>query len=62
MGLDFIPVADEHYDLLMTRAFFESEQGQSIINVIQSAEFKASVDQIGGYSIEVNPEPIYFKS
>lgn len=62
MGLDFIPVADEHYDLLMTRAFFESEQGQSIIEVIQSEEFKESVDKIGGYSIEVNPEPIYFKS
>ncbi len=62
MGLDFIPVADEHYDLLMTRAFFESEQGQSIIDVIQSEEFKENVEKIGGYSIEVKPEPIYFKN
>lgn len=62
MGLDFIPVADEHYDLLMTRAFFESDQGQSIIEIIQSQEFKESVEKIGGYSIEENPEPIYFKS
>jgi len=60
MGLDFIPVADEHYDLLMTKEFFESEQGKTIIEVIQSAEFKARVEEIGGYSIEVNPEPIYF--
>lgn len=60
MGLDFIPVADEHYDLLMTKGFFESEQGRTIIGIIQSAEFKKRVEEIGGYSIEVNPEPIYF--
>ena len=28
MGIDFVPVADESYDLLMTKEFFESEQGK----------------------------------
>ncbi|MBP2243206.1 putative molybdopterin biosynthesis protein [Cytobacillus eiseniae] len=59
MGLDFIPVADEHYDLLMTRAFFESQQGKDLINVIQSEAFFEKVAGIGGYLLEKNPNPIY---
>lgn len=61
MGLDFIPVADESYDLLMSRVFFESEQGRWLINVIQSDSFKLEVEKIGGYTVVVNPEPIFFK-
>lgn len=60
MGLDFIPVGDESYDLLMTRAFFESEQGNWLISVIQSERFKAEVEQIGGYAVVDHPEPIFF--
>lgn len=61
MGLEFIPVADEAYDLLMSRAFYESSQGQWLISVIQSERFKAEIEAIGGYSIVEKPEPIYFK-
>ncbi|MFE8701915.1 molybdopterin biosynthesis protein [Cytobacillus sp. FJAT-54145] len=60
MGLDFIPLADENYDLLMTREFFESDQGKSLIEIIQSEQFQTQVNQIGGYSVIKNPEPIYF--
>lgn len=58
MGLDFIPVGDESYDLLMTRAFFESEQGKWLISVIQSDSFKESVGRIGGYTVVAQPEPV----
>ncbi|WP_226679167.1 molybdopterin biosynthesis protein [Mesobacillus jeotgali] len=60
MGLDFIPVSDENYDLLMTKAFFESEKGIWLRNVIQSEAFKAEVAKIGGYAVVENPEPVYF--
>lgn len=60
MGLDFIPVADESYDLLMTRAFFESEQGKWLISVIQSSNFKEEVEKIGGYAVVEQPDPIFF--
>ncbi|KAB2332446.1 molybdopterin biosynthesis protein [Bacillus mesophilum] len=60
MKLDFIPVADEHYDLLMTKSFFESEQGQTLIRVIQSDDFKQAVEQIGGYSLVQELEPLFF--
>ncbi|MEH7443308.1 molybdopterin biosynthesis protein [Bacillus sp. JJ1122] len=58
MGLEFIPVADENYDLLMTKAFYESEKGIWLRSVIQSEAFKAEVDKIGGYAVVENPEPI----
>ncbi|MGG0718985.1 molybdopterin biosynthesis protein [Robertmurraya massiliosenegalensis] len=57
MGLDFISLADEEYDLLMTKAFFESVQGQQLIHIIQSEEFHARVEAIGGYSVVANAEP-----
>lgn len=60
MSLDFIPVSDENYDLLMTKAFFESEKGVWLRTVIQSEAFKAEVAKIGGYAVVENPEPIFF--
>ena len=57
MDLDFLPVADEEYDLLMTRSFYESESGQLLIAMIQSAAFKEQVDKIGGYQVVENAEP-----
>jgi putative molybdopterin biosynthesis protein len=59
MDLTFIPVADEEYDLVMTKAFFESAQGRELIAVIQSEAFKAEVAKIGGYVVVENPEPVF---
>jgi putative molybdopterin biosynthesis protein len=49
LGLDFIPVADEQYDLLMHRSFFESARGSQLQQVIGSAQFKQAVGALGGY-------------
>lgn len=57
MGLDFIPVADEEYDLLMTRSFYESESGRLLIELIQSVDFKQQVEKIGGYEVVEKAEP-----
>jgi putative molybdopterin biosynthesis protein len=50
LGLDFIPVADEQYDLLVSRPFFESARGAELQEVIISAEFKRAVSALGGYN------------
>jgi putative molybdopterin biosynthesis protein len=60
MGIDFVPVSDESYELLMTKEFFESEQGKQLITVIQSDAFKQDVEAIGGYKVIDHPELIYF--
>ncbi|MEH7436168.1 molybdopterin biosynthesis protein [Neobacillus drentensis] len=57
MDLDFIPVADEEYDLLMTRSFYESDNGRQLVELIQSPAFKEQVEKIGGYQVVENAEP-----
>ncbi|MBT2696942.1 molybdopterin biosynthesis protein [Bacillus sp. ISL-40] len=56
MDLDFVPVADEEYDLLMTRGFYESESGKLLMAIIQSNAFKEQVEKIGGYQVVENAE------
>lgn len=60
MDLDFIPVADESYDLLMTKEFYESEQGQILLSVIHTPQFIEAVEKIGGYSVVTDKQPIFF--
>ncbi|WP_029097661.1 molybdopterin biosynthesis protein [Brevibacillus thermoruber] len=50
MGLDFIPVAEERYDLLMSGAFYRSSEGQELLECIRSPEFARQVEALGGYS------------
>jgi putative molybdopterin biosynthesis protein len=57
MGLDFLPIADEEYDLIMTKSFYESESGKLLIEIIHSAKFKQQVEKIGGYIVVENAEP-----
>ncbi len=49
LGLDFISVASEQYDLLISRAFSQSVRGQRLIEVISSDAFKQAVNSLGGY-------------
>ena len=51
MDIDFVPVSDESYDLLMTKEFFESEHGKQLISIIQSDALKQDVEAIGGYDV-----------
>ncbi|WP_048601238.1 molybdopterin biosynthesis protein [Rubeoparvulum massiliense] len=60
MGLDFIYLADESYDLLMTQEFFESAGGRLLYKVISSPQFVEEVNRLGGYKVVDHPEPIYF--
>jgi molybdopterin molybdotransferase/putative molybdopterin biosynthesis protein len=49
LGLDFIPVASEQYDLLFLRSFFESDRGEQLMLILQSKVFKDAVTTLGGY-------------
>lgn len=60
MNLDFVPVADESYDLVMTKSFYESIGGQLLLEVIQSEQFKMNVEQLGGYKVVEKITPQVF--
>lgn len=50
-SLDFIPVAEERYDLLMTRDFYDSPAGKLIVEIITDKNFIRKVENMGGYSM-----------
>ncbi len=49
LDLDFIPVMDEHYDLIIPDEYYQSPLLQPMINLINSPDFRESVDALGGY-------------
>lgn len=52
LGLDFIPVGVEEYDLVIPRRFWEDERMQALVATIRSDEFKEQVLAMGGYGVE----------
>lgn len=50
LGLDFIPLKEERYDLAVSETTFKSEHFQKLLQVIKSNVFKTRVESLGGYS------------
>jgi putative molybdopterin biosynthesis protein len=51
LGLDFIPVAQEHFDLVFRFTDENKQSLKEIIQYLQSPEFKNSLTELEGYSI-----------
>ncbi|MEW6672197.1 MAG: molybdopterin biosynthesis protein [Thermodesulfobacteriota bacterium] len=58
LGLDFIPVVTERYDLVIPQMFFETENIRILLNIIHSPQFKKRVEALGGYSTRQTGEII----
>jgi putative molybdopterin biosynthesis protein len=52
LGLDFLPLEVEDYDLVLLRTFADSETGRRLLEVIRSPQFAAAVARLAGYSTE----------
>jgi putative molybdopterin biosynthesis protein len=50
LGLDFIPVVTEQYELVIPEKFFALPAMQSVMEIISSREFAQRVTALGGYS------------
>ncbi len=59
LGLDFIPVGEEQYDLLMLRSFRESPAGATLLAALGSEEFKEAMESLGGYDTSATAEILY---
>lgn len=59
LGLDFIPIGEEQYDLIFLRSFFESEKGQWLLAAIRSPEFRRAIERLGGYDASRSGEIVY---
>ncbi len=59
LGLDFIPVATESYDLVIPEKFVDTPQIKLLLAVIRSAVFQARVEALGGYHTQDTGKEIY---
>lgn len=58
LGLDFVPLADEQYDLVIPVEFYESRFLAPLLELIVSEDFKQQVDSLGGYDTSRTGEVI----
>ena len=49
LGLDFVPLVNERYDLVIPLVYFHSPLLQPLLVLLQDQEFKKEVDDLGGY-------------
>ncbi|MBF0566941.1 MAG: molybdopterin biosynthesis protein [Nitrospirae bacterium] len=60
LGLDFIPVTKERYDLLMTRESYELPIMKALLDIIgNDAEFREIVTSLGGYDLSDMGKVLY---
>jgi len=50
LGLDFVPLIEERYDLLIPGELFETPMIQAVLAVINAPLFQETVEKMGGYS------------
>jgi putative molybdopterin biosynthesis protein len=49
LGLDFVPLLNEQYDLVIPRVHYESELLQPLLALLQDPDFRTEVADLGGY-------------
>jgi putative molybdopterin biosynthesis protein len=59
LGLDFIPVTKERYDLAIPERFYNTEMIQRLLEILNDREFKNTVKSLGGYDIKDMGKIIY---
>lgn len=59
MGLDFIPICNEEYDIVIFKEFLNMESIKEFINIIKSDKFKEKLDELGGYDYSESGDIIY---
>lgn len=51
LGLDFVPLFKERYDLVIPRAHYDSALLQPLLAVLEDPRFRAEVAQLSGYDV-----------
>ncbi|MBE0429453.1 MAG: molybdopterin biosynthesis protein [Thermoleophilia bacterium] len=59
LDLDFVPVTTERYDLAIPAEFTGSRQIEALLEVLNSANFQAKVEALGGYDTSRTGEVRY---
>jgi putative molybdopterin biosynthesis protein len=52
LGLDFIPLTPERYDLVVPQTTFEDPRFQELLATVRSPEFHRAAEALGGYDLK----------
>jgi putative molybdopterin biosynthesis protein len=58
LGLDFVPVATEQYDLVIPEEFVDDDKILRLLEVMRSEKFKQRVRALGGYNTDRTGEEL----
>jgi len=60
LNLDFVPVAEERYDLIIPKQFMDDKKIQALLELIRkNDEFQTLVNSLGGYSLRDSGNIMY---
>ena len=59
LDLDFIPVVQERYDLVIPEKYWGEEKIQALPAVIRSDEYQEAVRAMGGYELTQTGEVLF---
>jgi len=59
LGLDFIPLKEERFDLLIPRDYFFLEEVQRLMEILKSGQFRNESARFGGYDTRDSGKVIY---
>jgi putative molybdopterin biosynthesis protein len=60
LGLDFVPLVEERYDLIIPAELFATPMIQAVLNLINSGDFRQAVEDMGGYSTRETGQEVVF--
>jgi molybdate-binding protein/DNA-binding XRE family transcriptional regulator len=58
LGLDFVPLVSERYDLVIPERFMDMPAIASLLDVLQTAAFRRSLSGLGGYDVSVTGQRV----
>ncbi|MBP1716009.1 MAG: molybdate-binding protein domain [Deltaproteobacteria bacterium] len=59
LGLSFIPITQESFDMLMDQTTFFDKNVQAFIEILNSHEFRSRVDRLGSYDFKNSGKILY---
>lgn len=59
LGLDFIPITKERFDMILSQQTFFHKGVQALIELLHTKEFREKVERIGGYDLGDSGKVLY---
>lgn len=59
LGLDFVPIAKERYDLLILKEYWQESLIKDLLEILAEKDFQEKIQALGGYGLEKIGEIIY---